>query len=202
MKKFDLNALLTLQAKLWIFFGLCLAAVGGLGYLFYTQQYHDYAQQSKQFDQQIETKRGELRQILAQKQRLKDLEAEIEVANQEFARLQEMFPDREVIPKRLIDLTAVTRRSQTIPTKFLPLQSEEKEFYKENHYSVTLSSSYHGLGSLLADIANFRYPTAINKLEIEKAPDLDKVVSDAHDHGEIPKTITATFELTTFTSKK
>ena len=153
-------------------------------------------------DGEIGRKKGELRQILAQKQRLKDLQAEIDQADQEFARLQEMFPDEEIIPRRLIDLTAVTRKSLTIPTKFLPLRVEEKEFYKENHYAITISSSYHALGMLFGEVANFRYPTAINKLTIDRAPDLDKEVEDAKEHGETPRTIVANFQLTTFTSKK
>jgi type IV pilus assembly protein PilO len=202
VKNVNLNLVLNLNAKLWLFFAACMAAVGGMGYYFYTDQYRYYATESQRLDDEVRKQKGQLRQILAQKQRLKDLEAEIEVANQEFAKLKEMFPDEEAIPKRLIDLTAVTRRSQTLPTKFLPLQTEEKDFYRENKYAVTLSSSYHGLGTLFSEIANFRYPTAINKMQIAKAENLDTLIASARDHGEIPRTLTATFELTTFTSKK
>jgi Tfp pilus assembly protein PilO len=193
---------ITLNMKLWIFAALCLAAILYLGYDFYSTKYVAYSEEVERLNSDIQKKKGELRQILAQKQRLKDLEAEIELANAEFGRLQEMFPDEEVIPRRLIDLTAVTRKSLTIPTKFLPLRVEEKEFYKENHYSITISSSYHALGMLFGEVANFRYPTAISKLNIEKAPDLDKEVEEAKDHGETPRTVVANFQLTTFTSKK
>lgn len=193
---------LTLNMKLWIFAGLCLLGIAYLAYDFYSTKYVAYSEEVERLDGDIQKKKGELRQILAQKQRLKDLESEIELANAEFSRLQEMFPDEEVIPRRLIDLTAVTRKSLTIPTKFLPLRVEEKEFYKENHYSITISSSYHALGMLFGEVANFRYPTAISKLQIEKAPDLDKEVEEAKDHGETPRTVVANFQLTTFTSKK
>jgi type IV pilus assembly protein PilO len=193
---------LTLSQKLWLFAGVCGLLIGYLVYNFYETEYVVYSQQVESLDQEIRRQKGELRQILAQKQRLKDLQAEIDQADQEFARLQEMFPDEEVIPRRLIDLTAVTRKSLTIPTKFLPLRVEEKEFYKENHYAITISSSYHALGMLFGEVANFRYPTAINKLTIDKAPDLEKEVEDAKDHGETPRTIVANFQLTTFTSKK
>ena len=200
MKKIALT--LNLNSKIWIFFGATIALTAGAGYWFYTKLWLDYSAQIKQMDANLETKRGNLRQILAQKQRLSELEAEIELASKEFARLKEMFPDEEVIPRRLIDLTTVTRRSQTLPTKFLPLPSQEKEFYRENHYTVELKSSFHGLGSLFSEVANFRYPTAINKMRIDKETDLDKAIQIARDHGDIPRTITATFELTTFTSKK
>jgi type IV pilus assembly protein PilO len=193
---------LTLNMRLWIFAGLCLLGIAYAGYDFYSTKFVAYHDEVQVLDTDIQKKKGELRQILAQKQRLKDLEAEIELANTEFSRLQEMFPDEEVIPRRLIDLTAVTRKSLTIPTKFLPLRVEEKEFYKENHYSITISSSYHALGMLFGEVANFRYPTAISKLNIEKAPDLDKEIEDSKDHGETPRTVVANFQLTTFTSKK
>ena len=193
---------LTLNQKLWLFAGACGLLIAYLAYNFYETEFTVYSQQVESLDGEIGRKKGELRQILAQKQRLKDLQAEIDQADQEFARLQEMFPDEEIIPRRLIDLTAVTRKSLTIPTKFLPLRVEEKEFYKENHYAITISSSYHALGMLFGEVANFRYPTAINKLTIDRAPDLDKEVEDAKEHGETPRTIVANFQLTTFTSKK
>jgi type IV pilus assembly protein PilO len=193
---------LTINQRLWLFAAACMAIIAYMGYSFYDTEYVAYSEKVEKLDGDIRKKKGELRQILAQKQRLKDLESEIELANVEFAKLQEMFPDEELIPRRLIDLTAVTRKSLTVPTKFLPLRVEEKEFYKENHYAITISSSYHALGMLFGEVANFRYPTAINKLQIEKAPDLDKEVEDAKEHGETPRTIVANFQLTTFTSKR
>lgn len=193
---------LTMSQRLWAFASGCFLVIAYLAYNFYETEYVVYSQQVESLDGEIRRMKDDLRQILAQKQRLKDLEAEIEQANLEFARLQEMFPDEEVIPRRLIDLTAVTRKSLTIPTKFLPLRVEEKEFYQENHYAITISSSYHALGMLFGEVANFRYPTAINKLTIDKAPDLDKEVEDAKEHGETPRTVVANFQLTTFTSKK
>ncbi len=193
---------LSLNARLWLFAGACLAVILYLGYTFYDTEYSTYARSIEKLDSDLLQKKGQLRQILAQKQRLKDLETEIQQAEAEFIKLQEMFPDEELIPRRLIDLTAVTRKSLTIPTKFLPLNVEEKEFYKENHYSITISSSYHALGMLFGEVANFRYPTAINKLQIERAADLDKEVEEAKDHGEVPRTIVANFQLTTFTSKR
>lgn len=193
---------LSLNAKLWIFAAGCILGMLYMGYNFYDGEYVAYSRSVEKLDLDIKHKKGELRQILAQKQRLKDLETEIEQANAEFVKLQDMFPDEELIPRRLIDLTAVTRKSLTIPTKFLPLRVEEKDFYKENHYAITISSSFHALGMLFGEVANFKYPTSINKLIIEKAGDLEKEVNDAKDHGEIPRTLIANFQLTTYTSKR
>jgi type IV pilus assembly protein PilO len=192
---------LNMSQKLWLFTGACFLLIAYMAYNFYETEYVSYSTQVESLDTEIHQKRGELRQILAQKQRINDLQEEIRVADLEFKRLREMFPDEEIIPRRLIDLTTVTRKSLTVPTKFLPLRVEEKEFYKENHYAITISSSYHGLGMLFGEVANFPYPTAINKLTIDKAPDLDKEVEDAKDHGETPRTVVANFQLTTFTSK-
>lgn len=192
---------LTMSQKLWLFTAGCFLLIAYLSYNFYETEYVAYSTQVENLDGEIRRKKGELRQILAQKQRINDLQEEIRVADLEFKRLKEMFPDEELIPRRLIDLTTVTRKSLTVPTKFLPLRVEEKEFYKENHYAITISSSYHALGMLFGEVANFPYPTAINKLTIDKAPDLEKEVEDAKEHGETPRTIVANFQLTTFTSK-
>ena len=193
---------LTLNSKLWLFAVACLLACAYLGYNFYTSDYKDYAQAVEKLDAGIKRKKDMLRQVLAQKRRIKDLEVEIELANAEFEKLKEMFPDEEVIPRRLIDLTSVTRKASVLPTKFLPLPTEEKDFYKENHYSISVSAGYHALGTLFGEIANFKYPTSINKLQIERTPELNKEVDEAEDHGEMPRTVLVNFQLTTFTSKK
>lgn len=201
MKDLSLTQM-SMKARLWTFAGALLLLIGYLGWRLYSQHYLVFQEESVRLDDQIDVKKAKQRQILAQKQRIKDLEVEIEQANVEFVRLKEMFPDEEAIPKRLIDLTTVTRRSLTVPTRFMPLRVEEKEFYRENHYAITISSSYHSLGLLLGEVANFKYPTAISKMQIERNSELDKEIQDAKDHGETPRTIVANFELTTFTSKK
>ena len=91
---------LSLDARLWLFAGAILAVIAYLGYTFYDTEYVEYSQKVERLDGDIRKKKGELRQILAQKQRLKDLEAEIELANVEFSKLQEMFPDEELIPRQ------------------------------------------------------------------------------------------------------
>ena len=193
---------LSLNGRLWLFFSIVMLVVAYFGWTFYSEKWLAYSTESQALDQSILTQRGKLRQILAQKQRIKDLEAEIETAEAEFAHLKEMFPDEEAIPKRLLDLTAVTRRSLTLPTKFAPLATEEKDFYRENHYAVTINSSYHSLGMLFGEVANFKYPTSISKVQIEKVEDLEKEVEESKNHGETPRTLTASFQLTTFTSKR
>lgn len=196
------NLKLTVDQKLWLFFVAVFAAIAYMGWTFYDQKYVAYAEESQRLESSIRDKRGQLRQILAQKQRIKDLESEIELAEAEFTKLKEMFPDEEAIPKRLLDLTAVTRRSLTLPTKFVPMQSEQKEFYKENHYQLTISSSYHALGMLFGEVANFKYPTSITKVTIDRVPDLEKAIESSREYGEQPRTVTASFQLTTFTSKR
>jgi type IV pilus assembly protein PilO len=193
---------LTIDQKLWLFFAAVFAVIAYMGWMFYEEKYVAFAEESQRLERDIRDKRGQLRQIMAQKQRIKDLESEIELAEAEFLRLKEMFPDEEAIPKRLLDLTAVTRRSLTLPTKFVPMQSEQKEFYKENHYQLTISSSYHALGMLFGEVANFKYPTSISKVNIDRVPDLEKEIEASREHGEQPRTVTASFQLTTFTSKR
>ena len=193
---------LTLNTKLWIAAGVGAAIFLGIAYYFYTDKVQPYILEVARLDREITMKTARLNQILAQKQRLDALENEIAKAREEFAELKEMFPDEEVIPRRLFDLTTVSRKSMAIPTRFLPLSGKEKEFYKENHYAITISAGYHALGRLFSEIANFKYPTVIRKMKIEQEPQLDKALDRGKKFGLAPKTLVASFELTTFTSKK
>ena len=87
MKGFNLS----INGRLWLFAAACMAIIAYMGYNFYDTEYTAYSEKVEKLDGDIRKKKGELRQILAQKQRLKDLEAEIEMANAEFAKLQGDF---------------------------------------------------------------------------------------------------------------
>ncbi len=144
----------------------------------------------------------DLAKVKSQVQRMSKLREELAQDEAEFSRLQEMFPDQEQIPSRLQDLTSVTRRSGTTTTKFLPLPPVQREYYNENTYQLKITGSYHALGEMFAEMANFRYPTGVNKMSITTSPTLAKDMEDADLHGTTPSTIVAEFEFTTYTSRK
>ena len=58
------------------------------------------------------------------------------------------------------------------------------------------------LGYLFAEIANFSYPTAISNLHLNRYSGISSELQKAETHGWTPITMSVTFNLTTYTSKK
>jgi type IV pilus assembly protein PilO len=132
---------------------------------------------------------------------LKALQDNLKNADEEFERLKEMFPEQEQVPLRLADLYAVVRSSGVEISRFSPSGATAQEHYIENKYSLAINSGYHMLGYLFAEIANFKYPTAINDLRLIRFGGIKQELEKSEMHGWTPITLTVTFNLTTYTSK-
>jgi len=189
---------ISLNTKLWIYAGTCIFFAIYLLYSFWSKEFKPYQVERNQLKTTLKTKEIELGKIMTQSQRKAQLELEMKKASEDFQQLKEMFPDKDFIPKRLQDLTDASRRASVIPISFMPLQILEKEFYMENHYEITVTSSYHGLGAFFEKIANFKYPTALTNVLITK----NTSIKDKGDFEDITNTVKVVFQLKTFTSKK
>jgi type IV pilus assembly protein PilO len=62
--------------------------------------------------------------------------------------------------------------------------------------------SYHSIGEMFAEFANFKYPTSIQKMSITVSSNLKSEMDFADKHGTIPNTVAAEFDFTTYTSRK
>jgi type IV pilus assembly protein PilO len=171
-------------------------------YMFWDNVYVPMNEQIRTQKEEEDKLARELTKVKSQVQRMAKLKEELARAEVDFAKLQEMFPDQEQIPTRLQDLTSVTRRSGTTTTKFQPLPAVQKEYYTENKYKLNITGSYHSVGEMFAEMANFRYPTSVQKMSIEVSPKLKEELDNADKHGTTPNTVVTEFEFTTYTSRK
>ena len=172
------------------------------GYFVYTYMWEPFTLEQQRLEGELKKAEAELSKINVQRGRVAKLEADLVAAENEFVRLKEMFPEDEKVPLRLQDLYAVLRSAGVQIQKFSPSGKTEKEFFVEHRYSVTVNSGYHMLGYLFAEIANFNYPTAINDLKISRYSGIKQEIEKAESHGWTPITISVSFNLTTYTSKK
>lgn len=174
----------------------------GIGYACYAYMWDPFEIERTRLDNDLRTAHGELDKINAQKHRVAELEMQLVQAEKDFEKLKEMFPEEEKVPLRLQDLYSVLRSSGVQIQKFNPEGSSEREHYIENRYSISVNSGYHMLGYLFAEIANFNYPTAITNLSLTRYSGIQQEIQKAETHGWTPITMSVTFNLTTYTSKK
>lgn len=172
------------------------------GYCMYSYVWDPFVQDRERLERERDSAQAELDKINAKKHRIAELELQLVQAEKDFEKLKEMFPEEEKVPLRLQDLYAVLRSSGVQIQRFNPEGSSPKEHYVENRYSIAVNSGYHMLGYLFAEIANFNYPTAITNLRLNRYSGIAAELQKAETHGWTPITVSVSFNLTTYTSKK
>ena len=180
---------------------VCLLIMAA-AHLVYNYMWDPFTYQRESLERDLQSAQAELDKINAKKHRVAELEMQLAQAETDFEKLKEMFPEEEKVPLRLQDLYAVIRSSMVQIQKFNPEGRAEKEHYIENRYSIAVNSGYHMLGYLFAEIANFNYPTAITNLRLNRYSGIKAEVEKSETHGWTPITMSVTFNLTTYTSKK
>lgn len=195
-------ARIDLKDRLTAYLVFCILAAVGAGYYHWTYIYQPRQQHIDELNVEQQKLSQELTVVRTQTQRLAQIREELKSAEAEFAKLQEMFPDKEKIPTRLQDLLTVTRRAGTVTTKFVPQPSVQQTYYAENNYKIAIAGNYHAIGEMFAEFANFKYPTSIQKMSIVVSPNLKTELENAEKHGTVPTTVAAEFDFTTYTSGK
>jgi len=180
---------------------ICLLIMAA-AHLVYNYMWDPFTYQRESLERDLQSAQAELDKNNAKKHRVAELEMQLAQAEKDFEKLKEMFPEEEKVPLRLQDLYAVIRSSMVQIQKFNPEGRAEKEHYIENRYSIAVNSGYHMLGYLFAEIANFNYPTAITNLRLNRYSGIKAEVEKSETHGWTPITMSVTFNLTTYTSKK
>lgn len=172
------------------------------GYYVYDYVWNPFVKDRSNLESELNTAQSELDKINAKRHRVQELEMMLVQAEKDFEKLKEMFPEEEKVPLRLQDLYSVLRSSGVQIQKFNPEGRSEREHYIENRYSIAVNSGYHMLGYLFAEIANFNYPTTITNLRLNRYSGIAAEIQKAETHGWTPITMSVSFNLTTYTSKK
>jgi len=194
--KFDMRD----KKNIYVVF-VIIACLGSI-YMFYDSVWTEFQIEQKTLIDEQKNAQSELDKINSKRSRIPMLEADLQKAEIEFERLKEMFPEEEKVPLRLQDLYSVVRSSGVNIQLFKPNGAEEKEHFVEHKYSFNINAGYHMLGYLFADIANFNYPTTIDNLKLNRFGSINEQVKKADEHGWEPITMSVSFDLTTFTSRK
>lgn len=155
----------------------------------------------KILQQKQNDKQKTLRTILALKPQLSTLKEHHLQSQIKLDSLKFIFPDQKEIPRLIREINAVAKASSIIITRFNPMDDIEKEYYVENRYSMALEGGYHELGDFIAFLANF--PLIINLTSVNIVASQINVQNESevrlYDEG---ITVLASFEMTTFSSKK
>jgi type IV pilus assembly protein PilO len=182
---------------------LIIAAIGIAGMLLWYQTVYVERQSTvNSLHRELDRKQSELNSILALKPQLKKLEKDIAVAQVRLDSLKSMFPDQKEIPKLIREITSVARASEIYTTRFNPLPDIQREYYVENRYDMTVSGGYHQLAEFYGFLANLPLIINLSNVSIKVNGGLAQSKKEAEEHGGPVSSIVASFQMTTFSSKK
>jgi type IV pilus assembly protein PilO len=186
---------------------IAVVIIAGSAYAWYDQFYTPISASIAELSSQKEKLEAELLRINALKPQLERLRQEAIALEAKLDSLKNIFPDSKEVPRLIRDLTAANRRSNVVTTRFTPKPDVVQEYYIENKYDVSVAGNYHNLGALFSHLANFQLIVNLTNVAITANP---AYASGGGGSGsgnnalaaEAPPSVLATFELTTFSSRR
>jgi type IV pilus assembly protein PilO len=179
-----------------------VAVILGVTYLWFDSFYMPKMEEIKTLTEKKEKVEAELLKINALKPQLERLRQESIIMEAKLDSLKNIFPDKKEVPRLIREITAVNRRSGVITTRFTPMPDVEREYYIENKYNVMMLGDYHNLGALFSYLANFQLIVNLDNVSINANPSYGVSGKDAGIYEDRQPSVLATFELTTFSSRK
>jgi len=167
-------------------------------YNVYTAKNNEYTARKTE----LAKKQNELNNILALKPQLTRLEEEKAIAQHTLDSLKSIFPDQKEIPKMIREITAVAHASGIYTTKFNPRPDVEREYYIENRYDLSVLGGYHDLGRFYSFLASMPLIINLSNVSIKTNPKIEESKKNSEEHGAPINSVTASFTMTTFSSKK
>jgi|WetSurMetagenome_2_1015567.scaffolds.fasta_scaffold00072_27 type IV pilus assembly protein PilO len=180
-----------------------IIAVGLIGgALWYQFVYKEISENKTKLEADLKKKQTELNNILILKPQLKTLEKDIEAASLRLDSLKSMFPDQKEIPKLIRDITGVAHATDIVTTTFTPQPDVQKEYYVENRYNLSVIGGYHQLAQFFGYLANMPLIINLTRVAIHFNSGYAQSKQEAEEHGTPINSIGASFQMTTFSSKK
>ena len=182
---------------------LIISAVGAASIvLWYQFVFVGIQRDTNNLKAELTKKQNELNSIQILKPQLKKLESDIAAASVRLDSLKSMFPDQKEIPKLIREITGVAHASGIYTTRFNPLPDIQREYYVENRYDLSVTGGYHQLAQFFSFLANMPLIINLSNMSISLNPSLEQSKQEAEDHGTPITSIVATFQMTTFSSRK
>ena len=180
---------------------ICAAVIVVGSYLWYNKSIATKRAKVMELTNTFDARQKKLNSILAMKPQRDKLQMEITIKQTKLDSLKAIFPDRKEIPKLIHEITRLSQASNVFTTKFNPLTDVVMEYYIENQYNIELRGTYHDFGDFLSRLANLKLIINLGGMKIATIQ-IPARAGGEEDPGENIFAISATFRMTTFSSKR
>ena len=173
-----------------------------VGYIWYTNYIVPTSAEAQKVSEQLKKDQGVLANIQAMRPQLARLHSDVDHLDNLLDSLKSIFPDNKEVPKLIREITRMSKESGVFTTQFSPDADVVREYYVENNYKMSVVGGYHQLATFFSYLANIDLIVNLSGMKIQTSPAISMSISDYEKHGGIIQSVRATFQLTTFSSKK
>lgn len=147
-------------------------------------------------------KQDKLNRIYAMRPHLQELRENVAMLNTKLDSLRSIFPDQKEVPTLVKDIVRVAHKAGITTNKYTPKSPVVREHYIENIDSVKVAGGYHELARFFNYLAGFEMIINLSDVHIKTNPRIQNYINDYKEYGEEIKSLEASFNMTTFSSRK
>lgn len=135
-------------------------------YFWHSRLYTKYDQQIAAQTQEFERITTELRSVEMKAKSLEALKIEYTDLLNRYDEIEALLPEVKQIPSFLVQLHTASSLTGTKITGIQPLDVASDQFYNVASFEISMTGSYHDLGSFVSYIANFPFIANIDNLQL------------------------------------
>ncbi len=173
-----------------------------LGFLWYQNIIVNKIAQKEDLKIDYQKKQDKLNRIYAMRPHLQELRENVAMLNTKLDSLRSIFPDQKEVPTLVKDIVRVAHKAGITTSKYTPKEPIVKEHYIENIDSVRVAGGYHELASFFNHLAGFEMIINLSDMHIKTNPRIQNYITNYKEYGEEIKSLEASFNMTTFSSRK
>lgn len=147
---------------------LLVIAVGGV-WVFNKYYLSPRNQQIAQKQKEVEEKRRKVEQMEAREKQLPILEAQLGRLQRQEKQIEKRLPREKDLPGLLRIFSEVARKHDVAMPTIIPQAPTARDFYTEHPFRVTLTGSYHSLGSFFSSIGQLDRILTLHNLTLAPA---------------------------------
>lgn len=173
-----------------------------LGFLWYQNIIINKIAQKEDLKIDYQKKQDKLNRIYAMRPHLQELRENVAMLNTKLDSLRSIFPDQKEVPTLVKDIVRVAHKAGITTSKYTPKDPIVKEHYIENIDSVRVAGGYHELATFFNHLAGFEMIINLSDMHIKTNPRIQNYITNYKEYGEEIKSLEASFNMTTFSSRK
>ncbi len=174
-------------------------------YFWHSRLYTKYDQQIATQTQEFERITTELRSVEMKAKSLEALKTEYTDLLNRYDEIEALLPEVKQIPSFLVQLHTASSLTGTKITGIQPKDIGSEEFYNVASFEISMTGSYHDVGSFISYVANFPFIANVDDLQMTALnvaiANTAKTDDDLHD-GRKKETVSVVFTLSTYFVKE